>query len=237
MEIRVVAIEPLYQINLGYTARISKNFGVKRIILVNPRCNYTGNEAIKYSKHARDVLAKATIVKSMEAGTKGTFVVGTTAISGKTGSAFHNAYSIEEVISMVRKNGIRKISIVIGRDDTGLTKEELSKCDATIHIDAESDYAALNISHALAIILYEFAKIRKKDGTPKEERAGSGEMLRMSKLFRRFIAARKDIRDKGSVEMAFNHILKRSSPTKKELAAISVAISPKHASVKKRKQL
>ena len=235
MEISVVAIEPLYQINLGYIARISKNFGIKKIVLVNPRCNHKGKEAIKYSKHARDLLTKATVTESLEDATEGTFVIGTTAIWNKTSEAFHNAYSIEKVISIMKKNGIRKISIILGRDDTGLTKEELSGCDATIHIETIGDYTALNISHALAIVLYEFAKTGKREDFLKEERAGSGEMLRMSELFGRFIAARKDIRDKRAVEMAFNHILKRASPTKKELAAVSVALSPKYTTATKRK--
>ncbi len=224
---RVVIVEPIYQINLGYIARISKNFGIKRLNLVNPKCKYKGKEAIKYSKHARELLENAKLFGSIDSAVKGTFVLGTTAIWRKTGEAFFNVYPLERFMKLVKKNRIRDISILIGRDNIGLTKAELAKCDATIFIPASDDYPALNISHALGILLYAFSSMNVKDQVGNVS-ATPDEIERVKLLFTRLIAKRKDIRDKKAVAMSFEHILKRSSPTKKEASALSVALSPKY---------
>jgi TrmH family RNA methyltransferase len=230
-ELRIVIVEPIYQVNLGYIARICKNFGVRRLNLVNPRCKYKGNEAIKYSKHARGLLENAVVFKSIAQATKGTFVVGTTALWRKTGKAFYNVYTPDKLLQLTKKNKISRLSVLIGRDNTGLTKEELAGCDATVFIPTDGEYSALNISHALAIILYSFSDYLVKTGKDMESNAADyKDIERISKLFKMIISKRKDIRDKRAVTMAFDHLIKRSAPTKKELAALSVALSPKHLS-------
>ncbi|KUK98395.1 MAG: RNA methyltransferase [Methanoculleus marisnigri] len=56
-EISVVLVEPLYDGNVGFTARVMKNFGFTRLVLVNP-CSL-GDDAIMRASHARDVLEGA----------------------------------------------------------------------------------------------------------------------------------------------------------------------------------
>ncbi len=223
--LNVVIVEPMYQQNLGYIARVSKNFGIKKLNLVRPRCNYRGREAIKYSKHAKDLLLKAATFKSIREATKSTFVVGTTALWRKTGKAFYNVYEPSQLLRLIKRNRIKEVSILIGRDDTGLTKEELMECDANVFIPTNEEYPALNISHALAIMLYAFsASERWKD---RPEAPDCKEMERINLLIDIFVSKRKGIRDKKAVAMALRHMMMRSSPTKEELRAISVAFSPK----------
>ena len=45
-----------------------------------------------------------------------------------------------------------------GRDTTGLKREELAQCDMAVRIETGSEYTTLNISHALAILLYKLRK-------------------------------------------------------------------------------
>lgn len=226
MQLRVIIVEPIYQINLGYIARVSKNFGVNELTLINPKCKYKGKEAIKYSKHAHDLLTNAKISNSIAKATKGTFVVGTTAIWRKTGEAFHNVYSLDRLIGMVKRNKIRKVSLLIGRDNIGLTKEELAMCDATAFIETDDKYPALNISHALGIMLYAFSGLTKETSIASMS-ARPEELKRIEKLFTLMISKRKDIRDKKAVTMAFEHIVNRAAPTQKEIGALSVALSPR----------
>ena len=222
--IDVILVEPLYQINLGYIARALANFGFKRLNLVNPRCKYDGKEAIKYSKHAVALLKKAGVYKSIDDATKHCdIVVGTTGIWLKSSESFFNVYALNDAKKFLRG---KRIGLLIGRDDTGLTKEELRKCDLTIFVPTSKEYPVLNISHALAIILYELTKLEHSDdvkarGFYADKRSVDG----IKKLFWSFIKDRSDIRDKKSVMLAFEHMLKRSGPTKKELRAISIALS------------
>jgi TrmH family RNA methyltransferase len=230
--VRVVLVEPKYQINLGYIARALKNFGMGRLYIVNPRCDHNGKTAIKYAKHAHDLLENAAICRSIKEATKGTVVVGTTAIWHKSHRSFLNVYSAEKAASMYSS---QKVSILIGRDDTGLTKEELSECSANIFINANRDYPVLNISHALAIILYEFTKDRMKREHAHMGRffATSEEKERAFELFRRLIRARKDIKRKDAVLRAFRHVIDRSVPTRKEINALAIALSDKTSKERK----
>ena len=80
MRFKIIIVEPRYQINLGYMARVSKNFGVERLFLVNPRTKI-GGRAIMFSKHAKDLLLNAKVYKSLEQAIIGCdIVIGTTGI-------------------------------------------------------------------------------------------------------------------------------------------------------------
>jgi TrmH family RNA methyltransferase len=51
-----------------------------------------------------------------------------------------------------------KTAIVFGRESNGLSNEELSMCDSIITIPASTEYPVLNLSHAVAVVLYELSK-------------------------------------------------------------------------------
>lgn len=230
--IRVIVVEPEYQINLGHIARVMKNFGVLDLRLVNPRCNPRGADAVKYSKHAVGLLRSAKIQKSIKEAARGCdMIVGTTAVWHKTEGSFFNIYDLESAKKLVSK--ANSIGIVLGREGTGLSKDELAECGAAIYIDTDSDYGTMNVSHALAVLLYVF-RTSRKTALPEQIYAGAKEKAGLVALFRNEVGGRQNIRNKGAVVAAFQHILDRSYPTKKELSAIAVALSPKFRK-KKRK--
>jgi len=58
-EIDIVLVEPLYDGNVGFAARVMKNFGFTRLVLINP-CKL-GEEAKGRASHAQDVLKAADV--------------------------------------------------------------------------------------------------------------------------------------------------------------------------------
>jgi tRNA/rRNA methyltransferase len=226
VEIRVVVVEPLYQINLGYIARVSMNFGVSELYLVNPRCKINGNQAVKYSKHARSLLEGAKISKSIEESIRGTFSIGTTGIWRKSRGSFRNLFAPDRVCKLVRKNGIGRVSVVLGRDDTGLESEELRLFDALSFIPADDRYPVLNISHALAIMLYSLRASEYGEAYALERFYASGkEITALQDSIGRFLQKNKTVRDKRAVLSAMRHLLKRANPSKKEINALHAAFS------------
>ncbi len=222
--IKVVLVESRYQINLGYIARVAKNFGLKKLYLVNPKCRIAGANAIKYSKHARELLENAVVYSSLSEATKGCFVIGTTGIWTKSSASFFNVTDIDAAMKILRGSKIKDICLLIGRDNTGLTKDELKKCDMTIFIPANPDYPVLNISHALAILLYNITKLSFKDKYAFNNLyAEKVQADNTALLFEKFIAGNKHVRDKKAIAMVFKHILKRANPTKNELKALNIA--------------
>ncbi|MCL4411382.1 RNA methyltransferase [Candidatus Marsarchaeota archaeon] len=226
-------VEPEYQINLGYAARVLKNFGLKRIYLINPKCDYKGRQALKYAKHASDILEHAVVCSSIGQASKGSLLVGTTALWRKTEAGMHNVYTLEGARRLMRRS--RDVTLLIGRDGTGLTREELAGCDATVFIPASDDYPTLNITHALAIMLYGllYAEHSKAHSEIGNLYAGPRDIAVVKKLFDSFIAGKGYIRDKRSVSNAFYHMIRRSAPTKQELRTLAAAFSLRAAAASK----
>lgn len=227
--VRVAIMEPKYQINLGYIARTLMNFGICELFLINPRCDYRGKQALRYAKHARDLLERAHICNSISDAAGGRAVIGTTGIWRKTGASFHNLYTLRGFGAMGKRISRGKgILLLIGRDDIGLTRGELRQCDATVFIAANKDYPIFNISHALAILLYEIVGASLEEDYSEQlakAYADKGYQHRLTRLFRTFISSNPHIRDKESVALAFEHVLARAAPTKREINAIAGALA------------
>ena len=166
MGLRVVLVEPEYQQNVGYCARTMANFGFSDLSIV--KGVKLGLEARKYSKHAFYLLKKAKKVKTLkEAISNCSLVIGTTAVHGEGRDVLRNAVTPKEVKRLL-DNTDAKIALLLGREGTGLKKDELELCDIIVRIPSSKDYGTLNISHALAILLYEFRSTELANGSKIE---------------------------------------------------------------------
>ena len=60
--ISVVLVKPSHPGNIGAVARAMKNFGLKNLVLIDPKCKID-EEAKKRAKHANDILKKTKVIK------------------------------------------------------------------------------------------------------------------------------------------------------------------------------
>ena len=94
-------------------------------------------------------------------------LIGTTAIEGtRKANLTRKTLDVEECASKLAERISARPSaacIVLGRDTTGLTNEELKNCDYNMTIRASNEYNTLNVSHAAAIILFVFSKSLEKN--------------------------------------------------------------------------
>jgi tRNA/rRNA methyltransferase len=149
LSVTVVGAE--YPVNLGYTARLMKNFGVRRLYLVDPRCDMRA--ASVYASHGSDVLKDAEVVTLAKVRKTHDFLLATTAIRARrSANVGRTAVKPEEAVA--RMMAAESASMVFGRDTTGLTNEELALCDLVTTVDTRTDYRTLNVSHSAAILLY-----------------------------------------------------------------------------------
>ncbi len=224
MRVRIVVVSPLRQNNLGYIARLMGNFGLSDLCVVNPRCRIAGKTAVKFSKHSHDVLDGAKLFSSIKSATEGYASVGTTAIWHKSERSKLNVYELDKALEMLRKARHPRIAIVLGRDDTGLTKAELEMLDMNLFIPTHSRYTTLNIAHALAIILY---NLRRRGSTtiPRSIYSGKRQRDLLAEQLSLFVGSSSRIRKKGDVIRTFNRVISRSNPTKAELRTMSALFS------------
>ncbi len=173
-EIYVIFVQPLYEQNIGFIARSMKNFCLKNLIIVKPRCKI-GIEAIKYSMHAKDVLETSRIEESFEELTNEfDLVICSTGKKGKSPIRRHLSPT-QMAKKIVKFSGTK--AIVIGREDIGLTNNELRLCDIVVTIDANPEYPILNASHAAAILFYEiFKHVKGLRGLSKVEKPSKDEI-------------------------------------------------------------
>jgi TrmH family RNA methyltransferase len=155
-EISIVLVGPLHEGNVGFVARAMKNFGFSDLVLVDP-CPI-GELAKACAMHASDVLDRARTMALEEVFSSFPLVVATTGGLSKSvcRSMRMPYYTPQELRDRI--GGIRgKVAILFGRENRGLSNEEVRRCDLICTIPASPEYPILNISHAVGIVCYELA--------------------------------------------------------------------------------
>ena len=152
-DIKIVLVGTTHPGNIGASARAMKNMGIYNLALVKPK-DFPNDQAIYSSKAAKDIVQNAKVYKSVkEAVEDCELVLGTSArdrtIPWPTLKPKAAAQEVSENL------GIEKIAIVFGREDRGLTNEELGLCNLHINIPSDPEYSSLNLSQAVQIIAYE----------------------------------------------------------------------------------
>jgi tRNA/rRNA methyltransferase len=167
-DISVTVVGAEYPVNLGYIARLMKNFGMHRLYLVEPNCDMRA--ASVYASHGADVLEGAEVVTLRKVRKAHDFLLATTAVRARRRANVRRTTTRPEE-ALARMVASKSASMVFGRDNTGLTNGELSLCDLATTIDTGSGYRTLNISHSAAILLYLASKAsRAAPGGPVEGR-------------------------------------------------------------------
>jgi len=153
----IILVEPENSANLGGVARVMANFGIKELVLVNPKCRIN-EESRRLAKNAQKILDKARI-NGFSILERYDYLIGTTSKLGSDYNIPRSPMSPEQLANKLK--GIRekkKIALILGRESQGLRNKEIRLCDFIVSIPTSRNYKALNISHALGIILYELYK-------------------------------------------------------------------------------
>lgn len=157
-DIDIVLVAPLYEGNVGFAARVMKNFGFSRLVLIDP-CTL-GNEAKARAAHARDVLDGAELCTIEDVFARSTIVIATTGTVSKSvchsmRMPFYSPKELRERLTDVEG----RISILFGRENWGLNNEEVKRSDMICTIPTTEEYPILNLSHAVGVICYELSSL------------------------------------------------------------------------------
>jgi len=154
--ISIVLVEPSHPGNIGAVARAMKTMGLMRLILVAPK-KFPCAEATERAASADDVLVNARVVDSLQQAIANMqWVIGT---SARSRYLEWPQISPEELMgSLDEEMSSGEIAIVFGRENSGLSNDELKYCHKQIVIDTNSDYSSLNLAMAVQIICYELRK-------------------------------------------------------------------------------
>ncbi|MFC3094673.1 tRNA (cytosine(32)/uridine(32)-2'-O)-methyltransferase TrmJ [Alteromonas sediminis] len=151
--IKIVLVNTSHTGNIGSTARAMKTMGLSHLVLVDPVSPPDGKSSA-LAAGAGDVLANATTVATLqEAVSDCGLVVGTSARSRT-----HSWPMLEPRecgVKLINEVNNYPVALVFGRENNGLTNEELQQCHFHVCIPANPDYSSLNLAAAVQTLCYE----------------------------------------------------------------------------------
>ncbi|HIP91225.1 MAG TPA: RNA methyltransferase, partial [Methanothermococcus okinawensis] len=122
------------------------------------------------------------------------------------------------------------MGLVFGREDDGLTNRELDLCDIFLSIPTSPEYPVMNLSHAVAVVLYELYLSKLEKPFPVKMREASKlEKDILIKLFEEFVDANKNIPEyrKELCKIVFRRIVSRAFISGKEANTLMCAFRGK----------
>jgi TrmH family RNA methyltransferase len=150
--VEIILVGTLQSGNVGSVARAMKNMGLAHLKLAGPQCELD-ERARWMATHAADVLDNARMYPTLrEAVADVQYVIGTTARDRRFRTLLTPTQMAEKVLSLVPFN---RVAIVFGREDSGLSNDELELCDAAVSIPAAPEMMSLNIAQAVMVVSYE----------------------------------------------------------------------------------
>ena len=160
--IKIVLVEPSGPINVGSVARLCANFDVHELRLVSPKCDYLDQEAKKMAVRGGKILEKAIIYEDLNSALSDCSRV--IATCGRKEHGDIPLSSNKEALCWAFKSErAETIALVFGREDRGLSNEELLKANKVISLNTDKSYPSLNLSHAVAIVLHQFNQLNELD--------------------------------------------------------------------------
>ena len=150
-ELVVVLVEPAGPLNVGSVARLCANFEVAELRIVAPRCDYLGAEARLLAVHGAWVLEQARLFHSLAAALADCRRV--VATSGRRDGEPLPLLAPEPALHWLRQ-GSAPLALVFGREDRGLSNDELLQAGRLLTLGSGAAYPSLNLSHAVAMVLH-----------------------------------------------------------------------------------
>ncbi|HVR44572.1 MAG TPA: RNA methyltransferase [Thermoanaerobaculia bacterium] len=189
--VRFILVEPREGGNLGAAARAMKNFGFTEMVIAGEPPP-PGPVAEWWASGAEDVVAAARRAPDLESALAGTHVAVATTSSRARGvqrpltprelAALHAALAPDQTLALV-----------FGREDRGLTSEELARCGSVAVIPTSDLHPTMNLAQSVAIFAYELARAAPRlPAAPELADAASLERLHQ--------AARSLLRDAGFLD-------------------------------------
>jgi len=163
----LVLVEPKDLVNVASAFRIAKNFGLEQVRLVNPR-EFDPFRIEGIAHNTGDLLSRALIVATLDEALSD--CVWATALTARERRAKRTVLrprgAAEE---MAAKATAGPVAFVAGREDKGLTNEELDRCHSLVTIPTNPAYRSLNLAQAICVLSYESWLVRRGLTQPFKE--------------------------------------------------------------------
>ncbi len=171
----IILVEPQTPGNVGMVCRAMKNMGLRHLRLVKG-CRTDHSEARRFAVSARDLLDGAVRFESLEEALADIEI--SVATTRRIGKYRQETMEPAELVAKLReKMGSGRAALVFGREDNGLSTDELALCRWQATIPTSDDYGSLNLGQAVLLFCYEVTRGLVPGVTiPSREMASTSEM-------------------------------------------------------------
>ena len=163
----IILVRPQLPENIGMVARAMDNFGLNKLLIVNPRAGWPNKLAIKSSANSKTIISNAKIYRNLDKALGNFNYV----IATSNRRRFLNKPSLSNVNRLFTNfPKTKKVAIVFGPENSGLSNEDLMLADIIFTIDTSKSNQSLNLSHAVLLMCYcwrDFFKKNKKSNDKK----------------------------------------------------------------------
>jgi len=158
MHLSIVLVAPARPENIGAAARAMKTMGFTDLRIVDSAAHL--EPAARWVAHGSgDILDNITTYATLaDALHDISFTVATTA---RSRAKFHYYATPAELVPMLKEKSqwLEKAALVFGREDSGLTNEELELADVLTGAPMVADYPSLNLGQAVMVYCYQLASL------------------------------------------------------------------------------
>lgn len=155
--LRIVLVEPRESGNVGAAARVLKNFGFAELWIVGEHPELLP-VAGWWASGADDLLERARFVPTLhDALADAQLTVATTSMRGRTSPVSFTPRTLAAKFATL--SGEQTLALVFGREDSGLTREELMLCQHTAAIPTNDVFPTMNLAQSVCVFCYELSSI------------------------------------------------------------------------------
>lgn len=225
-DIRFVLVGTQHPGNIGAAARAMKTMGLSRLQLVAPS-RYPHADASAMAAGADDLMASAPRFDDLPAALADCVTVfGCTARSRRV--QLPELAPREAAARMLQAARGGPVAVVFGRERTGLTNDELMRCDLAVHIPSDPAFSSLNLAASVQVLAYELRLALLSEGVARagslagEEGEGAAPQAELERFFQHLAQALDDIdfhkkRSPDTVMRRLRRLFSRARPESREL--------------------
>tara|TARA_Y100000590_G_scaffold437170_1_gene558534 strand:+ start:907 stop:1620 length:714 start_codon:yes stop_codon:yes gene_type:complete len=146
--------KPQLSENIGACARAIKNFGFKKLILINPKPIFPNDKILATSVGAKNIVKQSKVFENLEKSIKNIDIVIATSARFRNKNIKH--ISLNDLKKIDFK---KKVAFLFGSEASGLSNNEISYANYTLQIQTNPEFKSLNLSHSLIIIAQQLSNL------------------------------------------------------------------------------
>ena len=158
--ISIILCNPSHPGNIGFAARAMKTMGFEHMVIISER-EIDIAAAKVTAVAAADVIDNCTIVKVLADVLDNFHFIAALTARSRTFRSRIDLPELPAVLSQQPKDA--KIGLLFGREQSGLTNEELEVCQCAVTIPTSKTFHSMNLSHAVQAVCYELIRDVKRE--------------------------------------------------------------------------